>query len=293
MSNIGWACGWPRRWLPSRGWPGAGPEPIELKNIRLRTDAASTNADIVVEFANVAGKLRSPGRPTGFAVVNAQGEDECIYDTLLEGGRAVLKTCMSPNQLGGKSVHYGFGLNPPCNITDEADRSLPVFGPVMFGRPRALMPFVRKVRLSAPLPTGPIAEVQLPRVELRPRTFDADFMNLHDEWGAIREDRLAYFVADLECPEPMRLAACLGYDGPVKAWVDGREAFVDPNGTNPAIIDAKKIKFDAAQGRHQVVVALNSHNGMAWGIYLRFERLDVSRAVLEKRPQEIALPTTA
>jgi sialate O-acetylesterase len=274
-----------------KGVPGSGMVPIEVKKVQLRTDPISTNADIVVEFANVAGKLHSPGRAVGFSVVAQQTEEHCIFDTQLEGDKVILKTCMPVNQLNGKSVHYGFGVNPSCNITDEAERSLPVFGPVMFGRPRAMMPFVRQVRVSELLPTGPVEEVQLPKVELKPRTFDADFMNRQEEFGAIREDRLVYFVSDLECSEAMRLAVCLGYDGPVKVWVDGREAFVDPKGTNPAIIDAAKIGFDATPGHHHVIVALNSHKGMAWGIYLRFERMDVSRALLEQSPDQIVLPT--
>jgi hypothetical protein len=264
--------------------------PIEFKKVQLRTDPVSKNADVVVEFANVAGKLRSAGRTLGFSVTEANAENHCIYDMRLEGNKVILKTCMPANQLSGKSIQYGFGLNPSCNITDESDRSLPVLGPVVVGRPRAITPFVRKVSISGLLPTGPIEEVQLPKVQLRPRTFDSDFMILHDELGAIHEDRLVYFVADLQCAEPMRLAACVGYDGPVKVWVDGREAFVDPNGTNPAIVDKKKIKFDAAAGRHQVVVALNSHGGMAWGIFLRFERLDVSRSMMEKSPDQVVLP---
>jgi hypothetical protein len=118
-------------------------------------------------------------------------------------------------------------------------------------------------------------------------------MDLHCELETVREDRLVYIATDLDCPEAMQLAACLGYDGPVKMWVDGREMLVDPSGTNPAIIDKKRIKFDAAPGRHEVVVALNSHKGLAWGIYLRFERLDVSRAMLQKSPDQVVLPTLA
>ncbi len=273
--------------------PRGGLLPIELKTSRLRTDPASGNADIVVEFANVAGKLRSTGRPMGFSLNAGQAGENCIYDTRLDGNKVVLKICSPSREIGGKSLHYGFGLDPSCNITDEADRSLPVFGPIMVGRQRAMMPFVRNVRISAMLPTGPIEEVQLPAVTLAPRAFETEFLDLHAELETIREDRLVYFVSEFQCSQPMKLAACLGYDGPVKAWVDGCEMFVDPNGTNPAIIDKQKIKFDAAPGRHQVVVALNSHKGLAWGIYLRFERLDVSRAMLAKSPDQVVLPTLA
>ena len=36
----------------------------------------------------------------------------------------------------------------------------------------------------------------------------------------------------------MSLALRLGYDGPVKVWVDGTPVFHDPAGSNPARIDA-------------------------------------------------------
>ena len=72
----------------------------------------------------------------------------------------------------------------------------------------------------------------------------------------------------------MSVNVLLGYDGPVKMWLDGKEVFVDPNGTNPAIKDSKSVRFEASKGRHRVVVALCTNKGAAWGIFLRLERSD-------------------
>ncbi len=82
----------------------------------------------------------------------------------------------------------------------------------------------------------------------------------------------------------------MGYDGPVKVWLDGREVFHDPNGTNPAIAGAARISLRAGRGEHELVVALGSNGGRAWGIYLRFERKDVPARLLKKGPEHYAMP---
>ena len=88
----------------------------------------------------------------------------------------------------------------------------------------------------------------------------------------------------------MRLAALLGYDGPVKVWADGQRLFHDPQGTNPAVPHARAVKFSVASGAHDLLVALGTNSGKAWGIFLQLERLDVSRARLRKGPGHYAMP---
>jgi hypothetical protein len=117
---------------------------------------------------------------------------------------------------------------------------------------------------------------------LKPRAFKGtSFCDRHAELhkaGAA----LVYFAARIRCKTPMRLAMLLGYDGPVKAWIDGREAFFDRLGNNPARVDAAKVPFDAAKGAHEILIALDSNQGSASGIFLRFERLDILRRVMDK-----------
>ena len=84
-----------------------------------------------------------------------------------------------------------------------------------------------------------------------------------------------FYACEIAVREPMRLAALLGYDGPVKLWLDGRQLFSDPNGTNPARIDQARVQFKATPGQHKVIVGLATNRGQAWGICLRFERLGV------------------
>lgn len=63
------------------------------------------------------------------------------------------------------------------------------------------------------------------------------------------EDEVIYFACRVACGEPMKLALLLGYDGPVKAWVDGHLVCHDPNGRCPAPPDAKRVVFSGESRR--------------------------------------------
>ena len=88
----------------------------------------------------------------------------------------------------------------------------------------------------------------------------------------------------------MRLALILGYDGPVKAWVDGKRLLHDPDGTNPASPEKMSARFRAAEGEHEIVVALGTNHGAAWGVFLRLERIGVPRKQLLDGPNHCRLP---
>ena len=93
----------------------------------------------------------------------------------------------------------------------------------------------------------------------------------------------------------MRLCARFGYDGPVKVWVDGKEIYHDPDGTNPALTDQKSVPFRVGTGSHEFLVALGTNGGLAWGIFLRFQRLAVSKRRLRLGRASYVMPelTTA
>ena len=88
----------------------------------------------------------------------------------------------------------------------------------------------------------------------------------------------------------MKLALILGYDGPVKAWVDGKQLVHDPNGVNPATPEKSTVKFKAEAGEHEVIVALGTNRGAAWGIFLRFERLGLTKTQLVKGSGYYTMP---
>ncbi len=153
--------------------------------------------------------------------------------------------------------------------------------------------FMRTVEVSKILPPVDLATLEYPQnkkpLGLSHRVFTDNFCDRHPELekaGAA----LVYYVARIRCKTAMRLSMNLGYDGPTKAWIDGKQVFFDPNGTNPANVDKARVPFAASKGEHEIVVALDSNKGLAWGIYLRFERLDLSRREMGKGARPESLP---
>ncbi len=91
--------------------------------------AAQVQRDTVrVKFANVTGRLRSDGRPSGFSIHTRSGEFPAIYRVDLEGDTAVLQ--LAGKLPAGAVLHYGFGKDPYCNLRDDADMAVLVFGPL-------------------------------------------------------------------------------------------------------------------------------------------------------------------
>jgi len=270
------------------GGPKAGAAPMALKSIRLVPYDAKLHVNIVVEFENVVGGLQSAVRPFGFTVCENGKPVHGFYGTVLDGNRVILRTTLFPAFLLDRQLYYGFGTNPACNITDGAGRSLPVFGPVRMGGRGLFTPFVRTFRVSQTFPgAGDLATLEYPRdrdaLGLKPAVFVYEFAQVFERFQQ-GQDEVIYFACRVACGEPMKLALLLGYDGPVKAWVDGKVVCHDPTGRCPAPPDAKRVVFQASRGEHEVLVALGSNHAQAWGIYMRFARLGV------RRGQDGALP---
>ena len=273
------------------------PAPIALKKISVQANPVSGQGDIVVEFANVVGQLRAGGRPTGFEIVGPDADAPRIFRTDLDGQRVILRTIVSLYDVAAYQLYYGRGLAPDCNITDGADRSLPVFGPLAVGKQRAITPFMRALSVSTFQPAaGKLDDLHCPtdlaKLGLTPRTVAADFCNLHEEISAAPQpDAVVYYAGRMHCPEAMQLVAWLGYDGPLKLWVDGKQRYHDPNGINPAQPMKSQTRLAVAAGEHTLLIALATNHRAAWGIFLRLERLDVSQAKMKQGPSTYAMPT--
>lgn len=273
---------------------GHGKPPIRLDKVTLAPHPVTGLAVVTVAFQNVQGRLQSGSRPAGFAIV--AGSAVQVVDTRLDGNRAVVTLSSNVQQTEGSLLHYGFGSDPYCNITDEADRAVPVFGPVLVGKPRAATRLVRQLQVTELLPgAGRLADLELPAnpdlLPWRTREFPADFCSIREEIVATgTQDKLVYFRCRFRVAAAMQLIALLGYDGPVKVWCDGREMYDDPNGTNPAIIDDVRIKLAIGPGPHDLIVALGTNDGKAWGIYLRFERRDLPAKLILQGPGHYAMP---
>lgn len=136
--------------------------------------------------------------------------------------------------------------------------------------------FVRQCRVSALQPPQPITSLSYPEkpasLGMTLRVFSADFLNRHDEFA--KSSALGYYACQVCCATAMQLGIMLGYDGPVKVWLDGKELFCDAHGTNPAREDEAVIPVAVKKGEHELLVALDTNQGQAWGIFLRFAALD-------------------
>jgi len=273
----------------------AGMPPIALGKVSIEEERGRGCGNIVVEFANVVGGLRAGSRPAGFSLVDRNGMS-FVYDIALDGKRAVVRSSFGFKDVGELSLHYGHGVNPYCNITDAADRPLPVFGPLHIGKPRALTPFVQVLRVSAFQPgAGRLHKLECPDdlapLNMLTRTFSQIFCDLHDEISKTApKDLVVFYACRILCSEDMGIEAHMGYDGPIKAWFDRREVFHDPNGTNPAIAGAARVPIAANQGEHELIVALGTNESKAWGIFLNFERKDLPLSVLRQGPSSYAMP---
>jgi hypothetical protein len=275
---------------------GAGRPPITLKSFRTEKDRVSGSLNVLVRFSNVIGRLQSDGKPAGFDLVCADSPGPLIYRTDLRRDTTILKTVITAGDPRFLSIHYGHGSMPYCNIVDSADRSLPVFGPIPLFRTEASSGFVKKLLVGRLIP----ADVKLEALPypgdreslgLAVREFVQDFCSLHEELAArAPENLVVHFACTLDCPEPMQLELRLGYDGPVRMWIDSQLRYYDPAGANPAVADAAKVPFTAAVGKHEVIVALSSNRGQAWGIFLRVIRKNVTARQLRLGPPAYRMP---
>jgi sialate O-acetylesterase len=272
--------------------------PMALKSIRKLTNPYTRNLEIEVAFDHVEGSLQSPGKALGFALALSSNQlSEAIYRTDLKGNTALLRTAVpedfDENEL---YLHYGWGYCPSCNITDQAGRSLPVFGPVSIAVDQKPMISMKKIRTSKILPgAGKLQDVICPdtadrKLGWQGRQFPTCFANLHNELMDKTNDALVFFAGKFKCDEAMKLKVGVGYDGPVKLWIDRKEVFYDPNGINPMIPDQAMIDFKAKAGEHEIVVAFSANFGKAWGIAIRLHRLDVTKRQLCKGTTGYKLP---
>ena len=254
-----------------------GREPLALSRITVRRGKSQGTSRVIVQFNNVIGRLRADGRPNGFSILT-EGLTETVYDVQLDGDRAVLFVQLSPREARSRALTYGAGMNPFCNITDEADRSLPVFGPLDIGRQRVLTPFIRSWRVGR-IAAEPVSLTRPPTLDgagWERMNFPADFADCHQVLGGMRDGGLL-FAVDFNCAEPMRLRAHLGYDGPITVWCDGQQVFRDRKGTNPARVDeGMSHQWPAKSGQHELLIYLGANDGKAWGVFLRLERVDAA-----------------
>jgi hypothetical protein len=81
---------------------------------------------------------------------------------------------------------------------------------------------------------------------------------------------LVYLSADITADADRRGVLYLGYDGPIRIWLNDREVFDGP-GTNPAVRDRLALHASFRKGVNRLVIAFGTNKGKAWGLFGRVE----------------------
>lgn len=83
---------------------------------------------------------------------------------------------------------------------------------------------------------------------------------------------LVYFRTTIKNDSAQARRACLflGYDGPVRVWINGKQIFEGP-GANPCITDRTALYADLKPGDNRLTIALDTNDGKAWGVMARVE----------------------
>jgi sialate O-acetylesterase len=91
---------------------------------------------IRVRFADVNGKLTAPGRVSGFSIRTEQNHPYRIIYKMEVDKTSPTDILLHLTEPCPQNAYlwYGFGIDPYCNVVDEADMAVPVFGPVSIQR---------------------------------------------------------------------------------------------------------------------------------------------------------------
>jgi sialate O-acetylesterase len=103
---------------------------IKLKSVTFDKDLPFRSV-LHVDFTGVTGKLRAPGKPTGFCLKKKPDGEVLNYLFKVafdpaNPSRVVLET----TQWKGLYLYYGAGSVPYVNIVDDNDMAVPAFGPI-------------------------------------------------------------------------------------------------------------------------------------------------------------------
>lgn len=115
------------------GLAGALPG-MKLGRISLNPVPVYPNyTEMQIEIRNAHGKLWAEPRAMGFVLATEPDQPQVWrqpYDAFTQGNTIHIRFRMSPEELSGYSLYYGYGCNPDCNITDEHKNPVPCFGPL-------------------------------------------------------------------------------------------------------------------------------------------------------------------
>ncbi len=235
---------------------------IVMKGIRVvptpHCGADSGCASVEIAYGNVAGRLTSEGRPSGFTLLDEQGVDTCaIYRTTLEGNRVLLHTSMPRLQLEPLTVGYGLGRFPYCNVADAEGMSLPAMRPVPVAPdPVLALRDWQTARLSGVSGLGRVGYGTAKAAsEWQPAPPRAGFGVLPKPPA---DPAPGVFAMRTAVTAKTNLEALLlfGANAPFKLWLDGKAVLGDPKCGTPLHPEKYRKTVRLKQGAHELMVAI-------------------------------------
>jgi len=85
-----------------------------------------------------------------------------------------------------------------------------------------------------------------------------------------RQSGIIYLISEVHFESDSKALLSLGYDGPIRVWLNNEEVFYGP-GTNPAIRDQTKVYTRVRKGNNKIVVAFDTNGGKGWGFFCRLK----------------------
>jgi hypothetical protein len=79
---------------------------------------------------------------------------------------------------------------------------------------------------------------------------------------------VVFLRAQIASGEARKATLYMGYDGSVRIWLNGALLFEGP-GRNPAVVDRLAMNVALKRGANDLLVALDTNNGRAWGLFGR------------------------
>ena len=217
--------------------------------------AACTSVEIT--YGHVAGGLVSDGRPNGFALLDAKGQDiRGIYKTTVKGSGVLLHTNMSRYELEMLSVSYGHGRQSYCNITDREGMSIPAMQAIPIepehmhestGWETALLSSVTSIaRTSYARAANATRWFKAPPREVfgvLPKPANADQVGVY----AMR--------TTLTATESLEASLLFGANAPFKIWLNGQSVMSDRACTIPLTPDQYQVSLRLRRGDNRMLVA--------------------------------------
>lgn len=259
------------------------PTPALARICDPRPGAQFTTIDIHLD--NMVGGIHSIGDLNGFSLV---ADDHSASHPFFraEINNQVLRLCMVGSTAGYR-LSYGHGLTPHCTVVDGRGFPLPVFGPQPLGRQGGYLPFVTRWKVSGLIKTSrsiaSLSAKEVASAKMANRNYNNEatvgLINENPRWKG--KSGHGYFRSCIRLDEPMKLEFLFGYDGPFRLWIDRKPIHMDLKGTNPCVPDAIRKTLDLAAGDHELLIAMDTNQGNAWGFFLRPFRRDITKAQIK------------